>query len=72
VDNPVVVFILTMICSVLLLFTFGAVVGGEDREFTYAVFFLVQFSFTTALLFKIYDKVRKLEEKQVEEKRKTM
>jgi hypothetical protein len=71
VDNPVVVFILTMICSVLLLFTFGALVGGEDREFTYAVFFLVQFSFTTALLFKIYDKVRKLE-KQIEEKRKTM
>jgi hypothetical protein len=71
VDNPVVVFILTMICSVILLFTFGSVVGGEDGEFTIAVFFLIQFSFTTALLFKIYDKVRKLEEKQVEEK-KTM
>lgn len=71
-DNQVVVFILTMIGSVLVFFTLGALVGGEDREFAYAFFFMVQFSFTTAMLFKIYYKVKKLEEKQVEKKRKTI
>ncbi|MFD1356707.1 hypothetical protein ACFQ4X_02255 [Fictibacillus halophilus] len=70
-DNQVVVFILTMIGSILVFFSLGALVGGEDREFAYAFFFMVQFSFTAAMLFKVYDKVKKLEEKQVEKKRKT-
>jgi hypothetical protein len=71
-DNQVVVFILTLIGSILVFFTFGALVGGENIEFTYVTLFIVQFSFTTAMLFKIYDKVKKLEEKQVEKKRKTV
>jgi hypothetical protein len=71
-DNQVVVFILTMIGSILVFFLLGALVGGEDREFAHAFFFMVQFSFTTALLFKMYDKIKKLEEKQFEKKRKTV
>ncbi|MFE1245339.1 hypothetical protein ACFW35_14515 [Fictibacillus sp. NPDC058756] len=71
-DNQVVVFILTMIGSILVFFSLCAFVDGEDREFAYVFFFMVQFSFTTAMLFKMYDKIKKLEEKQVEKKRKTI
>jgi hypothetical protein len=69
-DNQVVVFILTMIGSILVFFSLGTFVDGEDREFAYVIFFMVQFSFT--MLFKMYDKIRKLEAKQVEKKRKTI
>jgi hypothetical protein len=72
VNNMVLVFVLTMFCSIFLLLGLGVLVGGDDIEFTYVTLFLVQFSFTTAMLFKIYDKVKRLEEKHVEKKRKLM
>ena len=62
-DNGVLVFILTTIGSMVLVFGLGTLIGGENIEFIYLILFIIQFSFTTTILFQILHRVKKLEKK---------
>jgi hypothetical protein len=62
-DNGVLVFILTTIGSMVLLFGLGTLIGGENIEFIYLILFIIHFSFTTTILFQILHRVKKLEKK---------
>jgi len=62
-DNPILVYILTFIGSVILLFGLGLVIGGDDIEFSYVLMFIAQFSFITTILLQILHRVKILEEK---------
>jgi hypothetical protein len=63
-ENGILVFILTAIASIVLLFGLGSLIGGDDIEFIYVLLFIIQFSFTTTLLFQILHRVKKLEKKE--------
>jgi Kef-type K+ transport system membrane component KefB len=65
-ENGVLVFILTVIGSFVLMYGFGSLFGGDDIEFTYVFMFILQFAFTTAILFQILHKVKKLENREGE------
>jgi hypothetical protein len=60
-ENGILVFILTTIGSIVLLFGLGSLIGGDDIEFMYVLLFIIQFSFTTTILFQILHRVKKLE-----------
>jgi hypothetical protein len=60
-ENGILVFILTAIGSIVLLFGLGSLIGGDNTEFIYLILFIIQFSFTTAILFQILHRVKKLE-----------
>ncbi|MBY0149353.1 hypothetical protein [Neobacillus niacini] len=62
-DNGILVFILTTIGSLVLLFGLGTLIGGENIEFIYLILFIIQFSFTTTILFQILHRVKGLEKK---------
>jgi hypothetical protein len=62
-DNGILVFILTTIGSMVLLFSLGTLIGGENIEFIYLILFIIQFSFTTTILFQILHRVKELEKK---------
>jgi UPF0716 family protein affecting phage T7 exclusion len=62
-ENGVLVFILTTIASIVLLFGLGSLIGGDNTEFIYILLFIIQFSFTTTILFQILHRVKKLEKK---------
>jgi hypothetical protein len=62
-DNGILVFILTTIGSMVLLFGLGPLIGGENIEFIYLILFIIQFSFTTTILFQILHRVKELEKK---------
>jgi hypothetical protein len=62
-DNGILVFILTTIGSMVLLFGLGTLIGGENIEFIYLILFIIQFSFTTTILFQILHRVKELEKK---------
>jgi hypothetical protein len=64
VDNKVLVFILTVIGSFVLVYGLGALIGGDNLEFVYLLLFIIQFSFTTTLLFQILHRVKMLEKKE--------
>jgi hypothetical protein len=61
VENGVLVFILSVIGSIGLLFGLGLLIGRDNTEFIYILLFIIQFSFTTAILFQILHRVKKLE-----------
>lgn len=63
-DNWLFIFIITFISSFVLVYGLGAVIGADNLEFTYLLLFILQFSFTTSILFQILHKVKKLEEKK--------
>lgn len=60
-DNPVIVFILTLIGSFVVLFGIGTL--SDDIEFTYVCFLILVFSFTTTILFQLLYRVNNLEKK---------
>jgi hypothetical protein len=60
-ENGVLVFILTAIGSIGLLFGLGLLIGGDNTEFVYILFYIIQFSFITTILFQILHRVKKLE-----------
>jgi hypothetical protein len=60
-ENGILVFILTVIGSIVLLFGLGSLIGGDNAEFIYILLFIIQFSFTTTILFQILHRVKKLE-----------
>jgi hypothetical protein len=63
-DNRLLVFILIIIGSFVLLYGLGSLIGGDNIEFIYVLLFIIQFSFTTTILFQILDRVKKLEKKE--------
>jgi hypothetical protein len=63
-ENGILVFILTAIGSIVLLFGIGSLIGGDDIEFIYVLLFIIQFSFTTTILFQILHRVKKLEKNE--------
>ena len=65
-ENRVLVFILTVIGSIVLLFGLGSLVGGDDIEFIYVLLFIIQFAFSTTILFQILHRVKKLEMRKTE------
>lgn len=60
-ENGILVFILTAIGSIVLLFGLGSLIGGDNTEFVYLLLFIIQFSFTTTILFQILHRVKRLE-----------
>ncbi|MBT2663388.1 hypothetical protein [Bacillus sp. ISL-45] len=62
-DNWLFVFIITFIGSFIFVYGLGPVIGGENIEFIYLLLFIVQFSFTTTILFQILHKVKQIEKK---------
>lgn len=66
-DNWVFVFIITFIGSFVLVYGIGfslsGIFGRDDIDFIYLLLFIVQFSFTTTILFQILHKVKQLEKK---------
>ncbi|PAE39013.1 hypothetical protein [Bacillus sp. 7884-1] len=62
-DNGPFVFILALIGNFILIFGLGFLVGGESPEFTILSIISVQFSFVVVMLFKILNKLKKLEGK---------
>ncbi|WHZ05721.1 hypothetical protein QNH48_14295 [Neobacillus sp. YX16] len=63
-ENGILVFILTVIGSIILLFGLGSLIGGDNTEFIYLILFIIQFSITTSILFQILHRVKKLEKKE--------
>lgn len=63
-DNWLFVFIITFIGSFVLVYGLGAVIGAENIEFTYLLLFILQFSFTTTILFQILHKLKMIEKKK--------
>jgi hypothetical protein len=63
-DNWLFIFIITFISSFVLVYGLGKVIGADNLEFTYLLLFILQFSFTTSILFQILHKVKKLDEKK--------
>ncbi|MBT2695138.1 hypothetical protein [Bacillus sp. ISL-55] len=63
-DNWLFVFIITCIGSFVLVYGIGSIIGGENIEFIYLLLFIVQFSFTTTILFQILHRVKQLEKKE--------
>jgi hypothetical protein len=63
-DNWLFVFIITFIGSFVLVYGIGFFIGGDNIEFIYLLLFIVQFSFTTTILFQILHKVKQLEKKE--------
>ncbi|MGV2942551.1 hypothetical protein AB5I83_23615 [Mesobacillus sp. LC4] len=62
-DNWLFVFIITFIGGFVLVYGIGSIIGGENIEFIYLLLFIVQFSFTTTILFQILHRVKQLEKK---------
>lgn len=62
-DNWLFVFIITSIGSFVLVYGLGAVIGGENIEFTYLLLFILQFSFITTILFQILYKLKMIEKR---------
>ncbi|MFB3165525.1 hypothetical protein ABLO26_29680 [Neobacillus sp. 179-J 1A1 HS] len=63
-ENGILVFILTAIGSIVLLFGLGSLIGGDNTEYIYLILFIIQFSFTTTILFQILHRVKKLEKER--------
>lgn len=63
-ENGVLVFILTAIGSIVLLIGVGSLIGGDNTEFIFLLLFIIQFSFTTTILFQILHRVKKLEKEK--------
>lgn len=63
-DNWLFVFIITFIGSFALVFGIGSIIGGDNIEFIYLLLFIVQFSFTTTILFQILHRLKQLEKKE--------
>ncbi|MEH7444724.1 hypothetical protein V7201_20620 [Bacillus sp. JJ1122] len=59
--NGILVFILSLIFSYILIYGLGSFVGGQGPEFTILTIISVQFSLLVALLFKILDRLKKIE-----------
>lgn len=57
-DNWLFVFIMTFIGSFVLVYGLGSIIGGDNIEFLYLLLFVIQFSFTTTILFQILHKVK--------------
>lgn len=64
-ENGILVFILTVIGSIILLFGLGSLIGGDNTEFIYLILFIIQFSITTSILFQILHRVKKLEKRKL-------
>jgi len=62
-DNWLFVFIMTFIGSFVLVYGLGSIIGGDNIEFLYLLLFVIQFSFTTTILFQILHKVKQIEKK---------
>ncbi|KIY23762.1 hypothetical protein UB32_01230 [Mesobacillus subterraneus] len=62
-DNWLFVFIITFIGSFVLVYGIGSIIGGENIEFIYLFLFIVQFSFTTTILFQILHRLKQVEKK---------
>jgi hypothetical protein len=63
-DNWLFTFVITFIGSFVLVYGLGAVIGGDNLDFIYLLLFILQFSFTTTILFQILHKVKQLEKKE--------
>lgn len=63
-DNWLFVFIITFIGSFILVYGVGPIIGGHNIEFIYLLLFIVQFSFTTTILFQILHRVKQIEKKE--------
>ena len=63
-DNWLFVFIITFIGSFVLVYGIGTIIGGENIEFIYLLLFIVQFSFTTTILFQILHRLKQVEKKE--------
>lgn len=63
-DNWLFVFIMTFIGSFVLVYGLGSIIGGDNIEFLYLLLFVIQFSFTTTILFQILHKVKQIENKE--------
>lgn len=63
-ENGILAFILTAIGSIVLLFGLGSLIGGDNTEFVYLLLFIIQFSFTTTILFQILHRVKRLEKEE--------
>ncbi|MBT2641537.1 hypothetical protein J7I80_04820 [Bacillus sp. ISL-41] len=63
-DNWLFVFIMTFIGSFVLVYGLGSIIGGDNIEFLYLILFIIQFSFTTTILFQILHKVKQLDKKE--------
>ncbi|ESU34128.1 hypothetical protein G3A_02710 [Bacillus sp. 17376] len=46
-----------------MIYGIGSILGGENIEFIYLLLFIVQFSFTTTILFQILHRVKQVEKK---------
>jgi hypothetical protein len=63
-ENKVLVFILTVIGSLVLVYGLGALIGGDNLDFVYLLLFIIQFSFTTTILFQILHRMKMIEKKE--------
>jgi hypothetical protein len=63
-DNWLFVFMVTFIGSFILVYGIGSIIGGDSIEFIYLLLFIVQFSFTTTILFQILHRVKQIEKKE--------
>lgn len=63
-DNWLFVFIVTFIGSFVAVYGIGSIIGGDNIEFIYLLLFIVQFSFTTTILFQVLHRVKQIEEKE--------